>query len=108
MKLNYFLLQILVEFDDQSWSSREWLNVYKDKEYNFLVVENTLVLATRTGQSGHGNLHPALTFKPLVDTPGLYKGPKGSKLPVEFLSDLKLDFQDCTKLKVITVSFNQK
>ena len=45
------------------------------------------------------------TFKPLVDTPGLYKTPKGSKLPVEFLSDLKLDFQDCNKLKVITVSF---
>ena len=44
------------------------------------------------------------TFKPLVDTVGLYKGPKGSKLPVEFLSDLKLDFQDCNKLTSITVS----
>ena len=44
------------------------------------------------------------TFKPLVDNVGLYKGPKGWKYPVEFLSDLMLDFQDCNKLKVITVS----
>ena len=44
------------------------------------------------------------TFKPLVDSVGLYKQGKGSKLPVEFLSDLKLDFQDCNKLTSITVS----
>ena len=48
------------------------------------------------------------TFKPLVDSVGLYKQGKGSKLPVEFLSDLKLDFQDCNKLTSITVSWNLK
>jgi len=97
-------LQILVERDDVSWDTREWLNVYKDN-YQLLAVEHKLVLANRSGGRDQGNLWPALTFKPLVDTPGLYKTPKGSKLPVEFLSDLKLDFQDCNKLKVITVSF---
>ncbi len=48
------------------------------------------------------------TFKPLVDNVGLFnmKGPKGAKLPVEFLADLKLDFQDCTKLRTIRVSID--
>lgn len=95
------LLQILVEYDDDDWETRAWINVYGDN-FNLFAVEQTLVLATRS--AGAANLRPALTFKPLVDIPGLFKGPKGSKLPVEFLSDLKLDFQDCNKLKVITVS----
>ena len=101
LDLNEPELQILVEFDESTWDTREWLNVYKDG-FSFLAVEQTLVLAHRSGQVSQGNLHPALTFKPLVDNSGLYKGPKGSKHPVEFLSDLKLDFQDCNKLKVIT------
>ena len=40
------------------------------------------------------------TFKPLVDTVGLFK----SKFqPVEFLVDLRLDFQDYNKLRKIWV-----
>ena len=41
------------------------------------------------------------TFKPLVDNVGLWKN-KHNK-PVEFLGDLRLDFQDCNKLKTIRV-----
>ena len=41
------------------------------------------------------------TFKPLVDNVGLWKN-KHNK-PVEFLGDLRLDFQDCNKLKTIKV-----
>ena len=41
------------------------------------------------------------TFRPLVDNVGLWKN-KHHK-PVEFLGDLKLDFQDCNKLKTIRV-----
>ena len=92
------ILQILVEFDDATWETREWLNVYKDN-FHLLAVEKNLVL---TGRSG--NFHPALSFKLLVDASGHFKGPKTNKVPVEFLSDLKIDFQDCNKLRVITVS----
>ena len=42
------------------------------------------------------------TFKPLVDNVGLWKN-KHNK-PVEFLGDLRLDFQDCNKLRTIRVS----
>ena len=54
-----FALQILVEFDESTWDTREWLNVYKDG-FSFLAVEQTLVLAHRSGQVSQGNLHPAL------------------------------------------------
>jgi hypothetical protein len=47
------------------------------------------------------------TFTPLVDSVGLWKGPKGSKHPVEFLADLKLDFQDCNKVRIIRVRGNK-
>ena len=43
-------------------------------------------------------------FKPLVDNAGLWKGKNGSK-PVEFLVDMKLDFQDYNKLKFIRVTY---
>ena len=43
------------------------------------------------------------TFKPLVDNVGLWKN-KHNK-PVEFLGDLRLDFQDCNKLRTIRVSY---
>ena len=42
------------------------------------------------------------TFKSLVDNTGLFKSGHQKK-PVEFLGDLKLDFQDYNKLKVIRV-----
>ncbi len=41
--------------------------------------------------------------RPLVDHVGLWRS-KHHK-PVEFLLDLKLDFQDCNKLRVMRVSF---
>ena len=63
-------------------------------------MEKNLVLTNRSG-----NFHPALSFKLLVDASGHFKGSKTNKVPVEFLSDLKIDFQDCNKLRVITVSF---
>ena len=56
--LNYFF-QILVERDDVSWDTREWLNVYKDN-YQLLAVEHKLVLANRSGGRDQGNLWPAL------------------------------------------------
>jgi hypothetical protein len=95
-------LQVLVEFDDVEWQTRDWLNVYKDN-FHLLAVEANLVLANRPHgpQASNGPLHPALTFTPLVDSVGLWKGPKGSKHPVEFLADLKLDFQDCNKVRII-------
>ena len=64
-----------------------------------LAVEKNLVLVPRSG-----HLQPALSFQLLVDSPGQFKGQKGNKVPVEFLSDLKIDFQDCNRLRVITVS----
>ena len=63
-----------------------------------LAVEKNLVLVPRSG-----HLQPALSFQLLVDSPGQFKGQKGNKVPVEFLSDLKIDFQDCNRLRVITV-----
>ena len=93
----YFILQILVEYDDATWETREWLNVYKDN-FHVLAVEKNLVLVPRSG-----HLQPALSFQLLVDSPGQFKGQKGNKVPVEFLSDLKIDFQDCNRLRVITV-----
>ncbi len=121
----------MVEFDDLEWEKREWLSVYKDGFHLFLL-EESLVLAHRmsalyASSPAGGSLHPALvrifapnpfreiislstpslfylqTFKPLVDNVGLFKS-KHQKQPVEFLGDLKLDFQDYNKLKVIRVS----
>ena len=62
--LNYFF-QILVERDDVSWDTREWLNVYKDN-YQLLAVEHKLVLANRSGGRDQGNLWPALVSHILV------------------------------------------
>ncbi len=43
------------------------------------------------------------TFRALIDGVGLYKS-KQQKKPVEFMTDWKLDFQDYSKLRAITVS----
>ena len=48
-----------------------------------------------------GTLYPALVFKPLIDKIDLFKT---KKLPVEFLSDNKLVFQEYSGLKTVTVS----
>ena len=50
-----------MEFDEVSWDTREWLNVYKEN-YQLLAVEHTLVLASRAGQRDQGNLCPALVI----------------------------------------------
>ena len=52
-----------MEFDEVSWDTREWLNVYKEN-YQLLAVEHTLVLASRAGQRDQGNLCPALVIIP--------------------------------------------
>ena len=57
----HIFLQILVEFDDVDWETREWLNVYKDN-YHLLAVEKSMVLANRSEQSSSGHLHPALVI----------------------------------------------
>ena len=51
--------------------------------------------------SNTGTLYPALVFKPLLDKIDLFKT---KKLPVEFLSDNKLVFQDYSQLATVTVS----
>lgn len=101
-----------------NWDKREWISIYKDG-FNLFLLEENLVLAQRSTPPPKGNMHPALvrfliefiaskksnsfffqTFKPLVDTVGLFK----SKFqPVEFLVDLRLDFQDYNKLRKIWV-----
>nr|XP_040574654.1 probable JmjC domain-containing histone demethylation protein 2C [Lepeophtheirus salmonis] len=90
-------LQFLVEFDDQPWESREWINVYTDN-YHIFLVESQLSLGSRPSAT-RGSLHPALAFIPLVDNIGFYKS-KHSR-PLEFLVDSLLDFQDTSKLKTI-------
>ena len=70
-------------------------------------VEERLTAAHRPHCAGSsastGTLYPALTFTPLVDKVDLFKT---KKLPVEFLSDNKLLFQEYSQLKTITVSFS--
>ena len=70
-------------------------------------VEERLTAAHRPQCAGSsastGTLYPALTFTPLVDKVDLFKT---KKLPVEFLSDNKLLFQEYSQLKTITVSFS--
>ena len=95
-----FLFQVLVELDDENWENRQWITVYSN--HHVFLLEERLVLAQRgSPNSANGYLHPALAFKPLVDKCDLF--PKGSSKPcnkpVEFLSDLKLHFQDPNKLK---------
>ena len=61
--LFFAIFQILVEFDDTEWETREWLSVYKDnKTCQLLAVEKSLVLANRSSgpQQKLGHLHPAL------------------------------------------------
>ena len=120
-------LQVLVEFDYVDFMKREWIHVYRAQLHLFLI-ENTLCMAPRTVApfSKDGILHPALvsqfvvdlqnliagnctiynvryfsfqTFLALVDNVGLWK--QKLQKPVEFLGDLRLDFQDYAKLKTV-------
>eukprot|EP00092_Neocalanus_flemingeri_P031974 GFUD01034744.1.p2 GENE.GFUD01034744.1~~GFUD01034744.1.p2 ORF type:complete len:342 (+),score=84.10 GFUD01034744.1:1122-2147(+) len=73
------------------------------EEFQLFFVEDRLTVAHRPNSQGSsattGTLYPALVFKPLVDKVDIFKT---KKLPVEFLSDNKLVFQEYTHLKTIT------
>merc|ERR1712130_769958 len=73
------------------------------EEFQLFFVEDKLTVAHRPNSQGSsattGTLYPALVFKPLVDKVDIFKT---KKLPVEFLSDNKLVFQEYTHLKTIT------
>ncbi|TRY77462.1 hypothetical protein TCAL_16981 [Tigriopus californicus] len=88
--------RILVEYEDHHWDKREWVRVYKDNFHVFLI-EHNMVLAQRP--PGPRNIHPAFTFKTLVDNVNMVT--KSRNQPVEFLVDGKLDFQVYDKLKII-------
>ena len=94
-------MKVLVEFDYVEWTKREWIHVYSSPSVHLFLIENTLCLAPRTVApfSKDGIMHPALTFLPLVDTVGLWK--QKIQKPVEFLGDLRLDFQDYVKLRSV-------
>lgn len=46
-------LQLLVEYDDQSWDQREWINVHHDDAFHVLLVENDLWWAPSAVQGQH-------------------------------------------------------
>jgi len=73
------------------------------EEFQLFFVEDRLTVAHRPNSQGSsattGTLYPALVFKPLVDRVDIFKT---KKLPVEFLSDNKLVFQEYTHLRTIT------
>ena len=77
----------------------------EEEEFHIFCVEDRLTVAHRPNCQGSstntGTLYPALVFKPLIDKIDLFKT---KKLPVEFLSDNKLVFQEYSGLKTVTVS----
>ena len=77
----------------------------EEEEFHIFCVEDRLTVAHRPNCQGSsastGTLYPALVFKPLVDKIDLFKT---KKLPVEFLSDNKLVFQEYSHLATVTVS----
>ena len=77
----------------------------EEEEFHIFCVEDRLTVAHRPNCQGSssckGTLYPALVFKALVDKIDLFKT---KKLPVEFLSDNKLVFQDYSGLTTVTVS----
>ncbi|XP_032237304.2 uncharacterized protein LOC5512047 isoform X2 [Nematostella vectensis] len=77
-------LKVLVEYDGEEWTTREWLAVYT-KSWKFFLVEKTLVWAQRLDPSNQSSpmLWPALVFDALIDKQGL----DGKAAPVEFLGD---------------------
>ncbi|XP_054060265.1 lysine-specific demethylase 3A isoform X1 [Rissa tridactyla] len=81
-------LKICVEFDDESWEKRRWMEVYSHKMKVFLV-EQKLVLAERKYQAGSMSpvQWPAMTYKSLVDKAGL-----GSMVSVRYLGEERCVF----------------
>ncbi|XP_009873526.1 PREDICTED: lysine-specific demethylase 3A-like, partial [Apaloderma vittatum] len=79
---------ICVEFDDEPWEKRRWIEVYSHKMKVFLV-EQKLVLAERktSGNSVPPVQWPAMTYKSLVDKAGL-----GSMVSVRYLGEEKCVF----------------
>ena len=80
-----------------------------DVEYNKKCLKN--ILFTTSKDTSHLNLSSISqsllwqVFKPLVDRVEIFKT---KKLPVEFLSDNKLVFQEYSHLRTITVSIWMK
>ncbi|XP_062480278.1 lysine-specific demethylase 3A isoform X2 [Pezoporus occidentalis] len=81
-------LKICVEFDDESWEKRRWIEVYSHKMRAFLV-EQKLVLAERKSHAGSVSpvQWPAMTYKSLVDKAGL-----GSMVSVRYLGEERCVF----------------
>ncbi|XP_074760414.1 lysine-specific demethylase 3A isoform X2 [Athene noctua] len=81
-------LKICVEFDDESWEKRRWIEVYNPKMKVFLV-EQKLVLAERKTQASSMSSvqWPAMTYKSLVDKAGL-----GSMVSVRYLGEERCVF----------------
>ncbi|KAM6136095.1 lysine-specific demethylase 3A isoform 2-T2 [Phoenicopterus ruber ruber] len=81
-------LKICVEFDDESWEKRRWIEVYSHKMKAFLV-EQKLVLAERKSQASSMSpvQWPAMTYKSLVDKAGL-----GSMVSVRYLGEERCVF----------------
>ncbi|KAM6269577.1 lysine-specific demethylase 3A isoform 2-T2 [Porphyrio hochstetteri] len=81
-------LKICVEFDDESWEKRRWIEVYSHKMKVFLV-EQKLVLAERRSQASSMSpvQWPAMTYKSLVDKAGL-----GSMVSVRYLGEERCVF----------------
>ncbi|KAM9580262.1 lysine-specific demethylase 3A isoform 2-T4 [Guaruba guarouba] len=81
-------LKICVEFDDESWEKRRWIEVYSYKMRAFLV-EQKLVLAERKSHASSVSpvQWPAMTYKSLVDKAGL-----GSMVSVRYLGEERCVF----------------
>ncbi|KAM9027381.1 lysine-specific demethylase 3A isoform 2-T5 [Ara ararauna] len=81
-------LKICVEFDDESWEKRRWIEVYSHKMRAFLV-EQKLVLAERKSHASSVSpvQWPAMTYKSLVDKAGL-----GSMVSVRYLGEERCVF----------------
>uniref|UniRef100_A0A8C0AQC3 Lysine-specific demethylase n=1 Tax=Buteo japonicus TaxID=224669 RepID=A0A8C0AQC3_9AVES len=81
-------LKICVEFDDESWEKRRWIEVYNHKMKAFLV-EQKLVLAERKSQANSMSpvQWPAMTYKSLVD-----KAVLGSMVSVRYLGEERCVF----------------
>ncbi|XP_015718116.1 lysine-specific demethylase 3A isoform X2 [Coturnix japonica] len=81
-------LKICVEFDDESWEKRRWIEVYSPRMKVFLV-EQKLVLAERRSHGGSISpvQWPAMTYKSLVDKAGL-----GPMVSIRYLGEEKCVF----------------
>uniref|UniRef100_A0A8C4V5B2 Lysine-specific demethylase n=1 Tax=Falco tinnunculus TaxID=100819 RepID=A0A8C4V5B2_FALTI len=93
-------LKICIEFDDESWEKRRWIEVYSHKMKVFLV-EQKLVLAERKSQASSmpSVQWPAMTYKSLVDKAGL-----GSMVSVRYLGEEKCVFLSKDLLTPIQVT----